>query len=181
MAYLSVFHLLSDIFKKTGVSAILVEGFAVNHYGYARQTADVDFLIGVNDLSKIKTLLEIEGYKEISSQKMFSRFRSDKGDFIDIDLLFADGNTMAKMLKAGRKIDISGQKFTVPALLHLIAMKAHAIRNNPGLAERIDMQDIINLVKINNIDVKSKDFKEVCLKFGTEDIYKQILDILGER
>jgi len=35
--------------------------------------------------------------------------------------------------------------------------------------------DIIDLVKYNNIDIKSEEFKSISQKYGTEDIYNKIL------
>ena len=45
MAYQTVFHLISDIINKSGISCILIGGFAVNYYNVTRMTADIDFLI----------------------------------------------------------------------------------------------------------------------------------------
>ena len=70
---------------------------------------------------------------------------------------------------------IAKQKFIVPALEHLIALKLHSMKHNPKLRENKDMPDIVELIKRNNVKVKSKEFKELCLKYGTEGFYKKIL------
>jgi len=49
-------------------------------------------------------------------------------------------------------------------------------KNNTKPRLLTDLPDIINLVQINNVDVKNNEFKELCLKYGTEDLYKKILD-----
>lgn len=41
----TIFHLISEIFKKNNVNSVLIGGFAVNYYKVTRQTADIDFLI----------------------------------------------------------------------------------------------------------------------------------------
>jgi hypothetical protein len=48
-----VFHLMSDLTEKEGVSCILIGGFAVNYYKVTRQTAAVDFLIAKDDFKNI--------------------------------------------------------------------------------------------------------------------------------
>ena len=53
MEYHSAFHLISDTINKTGVSCVLIGGFAVNYYKFSRQTADIDFLITEEDFNKI--------------------------------------------------------------------------------------------------------------------------------
>jgi hypothetical protein len=64
----------------------------------------------------------------------------------------------------------------VPSLSHLIALKLHSIKYNPKLRLTRDLPDIINLIRINELNHKNPDFKELCLKFGTEEIYNKILE-----
>lgn len=177
MAYQSIFHLVSDITKKTGIPIVLIGGFAVSHYKYARQTMDVDFLIKKEDFEKILTLLEKAGYKIDYSQEVFSRLISTDGLLMmDIDFMFVDEETFAKIIKDSQKTSIAGCEFRVPSLEHLIALKLHAVKYNPKLRLAKDIPDIINLIRINKVDVKSKKFKELCLKYATEEIYQKILE-----
>ncbi len=41
------------------------------------------------------------------------------------------------------------------------------LKHNPKLREYKDMPDIIELIKVNKVDVKSAEFKELCLKYGS--------------
>jgi len=177
MSYQSVFHLLSDISKKTGVSLVLIGGFAVNYYKYTRQTVDVDFLIKEQDFQKILNLLEAASYKVDYRQEVFTRLISAESPLLmDIDFMFIDEETFAKIIKDSQKTSIAGCEFTVPSLEHLIALKLHAVKYNPKLRLAKDIPDIINLIRINKLDAKSKKFKELCLKYATEEIYQKILD-----
>jgi len=56
MKYSTVFHLVSDVFRKAGVDTVLIGGFAVNHYKVTRQTIDIDFLCTKEDFDKIKAV-----------------------------------------------------------------------------------------------------------------------------
>ena len=176
MNYPTVFHLISAISKKTGISCILVGGFAVNYYKYTRQTADVDFLITKEDFEKISDLLEKAGYKQDYTQEVFTRFKSSKSYLMDIDFMFVDKETLTKIIKDGKEISIARQKFIIPSLYNLIALKLHSIKYNPKIRESRDLPDIINLIRINEIDFKSKEFRELCLKYGTKEIYNKILE-----
>ncbi len=176
MSYPTAFHLISDISKKTGISCILVGGFAVNFYKVSRQTADVDFLISKEDFEKILALLEAEGYRQDQAQEVFTRLKSTKSNLLDIDFMFVDKETLDKIINDSRETSIAGQKFMVPSLNNLIALKLHSIRYNPKLRENRDLPDIINLIRINKIDVKSQDFRQLCLKYGSEEIYNKILE-----
>ena len=64
----------------------------------------------------------------------------------------------------------------VPSLDNLIALKLHSLKYNIRVRQNKDLPDIVNLMRINNIAFKDKKFKKLCLKYGTEEIYNQILD-----
>lgn len=175
MRYPTIFHLTSAIFEKANVSCILIGGFAINYYKVTRQTVDVDFLITEEDVEKILPLLEKAGYKQDYRQKVFARLKGNGLYLMDLDFMFVDKETLNKIIKEGRKIDIVGKKFIIPSLLHLIALKLHSIKYNPKLREPKDLPDIINLIRVNNVNAKSNEFKELCLKYGTEELYNKIL------
>ena len=176
--YPSVFHLVSSEFSKSRLSYVLIGGFAVNHYGVSRQTADVDFLIAEDKSSLAADLLKQNGYKQAVSKEIFARFESNKSYLMDIDLLFVDKETLTGIIKDGKKITIAGKKFIVPSLKHLIALKLHSIRSNPGARELRDLPDIINLIKMNKLSTKTAHFRALCLKYGTKELYNNILNTL---
>ena len=176
MNYPTIFHLISDTSKKTGARCVLIGGFAVNFYKVTRQTADVDFLITKEDFGKIMPLLKKAGCKQDFSQKAFASLTSTgKTYLIDADFMFVDKDTMDKVIENGKKTKIAGQKFMVPSLNDLIALKLHSIKYNPGLRENRDLPDIIELIRANKLNFKSDSFRKLCLKYGTQDIYDTIL------
>ncbi len=175
MRYPSVFHLISAVSRNKKVLCVLIGGFAVNHYKVTRQTADVDFLITESDFKKISGILEKEGYKEEYREKVFSRLTTDSDYIVDLDFMFVDEGTLQKIIKEGPEVEIAGQKFTVPSLDHLIALKLHSVKNNPGLRMNKDLPDIIELIKMNKVNIKNKNFKDICLKYGTLKLYNEIL------
>ena len=63
----------------------------------------------------------------------------------------------------------------MPSLQHLIAMKLHAIRQNPTQREPKDLQDIFELIAENGVNVQEKSFRELCLKYGTQELYQKIV------
>lgn len=176
MEYQTVFHLVSGIYKKTGISCVLIGGFAVNYYKVARHTADVDFLITKDDFAKISELLKKAGYRPYAVEEVFARF-STKGPYLmDLDFMFIDKETLDKIVREGRKIHIAEQEFTIPSLNHLIALKLHSIKYNPKIRENKDLPDIISLIRINKVSYKDPEFRRLCEKYGTREIYNKILD-----
>ncbi|RKY29653.1 MAG: hypothetical protein DRP74_08450 [Candidatus Omnitrophota bacterium] len=176
MKYPTVFHLISSVCSSKNISLCLIGGFAVNYYKVTRQTADVDFLITKNDYDKILSLLEEEGFKLAYAQEVFARLTTEKSYLMDLDFMFVDRETLDKIIREGKQISIAGRKFIVPCLLHLIALKLHAIKYNPKIREYKDITDIIELIKINKIDARGDEFKNLCLKYGTEGLYHKILE-----
>lgn len=173
--YTTVFHLIKDVTNAEGAVCVLIGGFAVNYYKVGRQTADVDFLITKEDFEKIIGLLKQAGYKLDYAHRFFVQLKSnEETDLMDLDFMFVDKETMHGIIKDGQKVKIAGQEFIVPSLNHLIALKLHSLKHNFKFRENRDLPDIIELVRINKMDIKSKKFQELCSKYGTEEIYRKI-------
>lgn len=176
--YSNVFHLVADITRKQKVSICLIGGFAVNYYKVSRHTADVDFLITEEDFKEILDTLEKSGYKQDFIQKVFVRFKSNNLSLLDIDFMFVDKGTLDKIIESGKEITITKEKFIIPSLEHLIALKIHALKYNYKIRLLKDLPDIINLIRFNNVDIKSDKFRNLCLKYGDKEIYNKILESL---
>jgi hypothetical protein len=172
----NVFTVISGIFAKKNVTCVLIGGFAINYYKVSRATADIDFLIAKEDFEKILYLLEEAGFKKDYEQEVFARLTAEKQNLMDVDFMFVDKETLDKIIKDGKIISIGGENFIVPCLNHLIALKLHAIKYNPQIREFRDMSDVIELIKINAVDVKDEVFKNLCLKYGTAALYRKILE-----
>lgn len=176
MEHQSAFHLISDTINKTGVSCVLIGGFAVNYYKFSRQTADIDFLITEEDFNKIQTFLGEAGYTQEFKQKVFVRLKSNKLYLMDMDFMFVDKETLDKIILDAQEIIIAKHKFAVPSLMNLIALKLHSLKYNFSIRQGRDLLDIISLIKLNKVDIKTKEFHQLCLKYANEDIYRKILD-----
>ena len=176
MNYPTIFHLISAITGKEGATCVLIGGFAVNYYKVTRQTIDVDFLTTKEDFNKISLQLKKAGFELDDDQKIFTRFKGPDQYLMDIDFMFVDKETMDRIVNDGKEISIAKQKFIVPSLNTLIALKLHAIKYNQKLREYKDLPDIIRLIRANKVNCKNKEFRELCLKYGTEELYNKILD-----
>ncbi len=174
MKFENVFHLLSNVFKKTNKHCILIGGFAVNYYNVTRQTADIDFLVSEDDFNIILEFLKKEGYEVDYTHKVFVRLKGKGKYIIDIDFLFVDKTTFDGIKLDSQEIKIAGEDFYVPSLEHLIALKLHSIKYNQKNREFKDLPDIINLIKANKVKYKKKQFKDICLKYGTAELYNKI-------
>lgn len=177
----TVFDLMARVAQEAGIRLILIGGFAVNAYGVSRNTRDVDFLISEADYLKLGSLLSAQGYEEVVRTDVFAKREHKDQEAMPVDLLFIDSNTFGMIWQKGGETTVSGHKFKIPSLLHLIALKLHAIKQ--GSKDRVwkDLPDIINLVIANRMDVASSDFVEICLKFGPEGIHPKIQEAIRGR
>ena len=67
----------------------------------------------------------------------------------------------------------------IPSLFHLIALKLHAVKNNPLGREFIDLRDIVSLIEKNHLNVKDEAFRDLCITYGSKEIYGQLVGILA--
>jgi len=150
----------------------------VNFYKVSRATADVDFLITKEDFNKISAALLSEGFEQISGHENFAHFQSSGLGLIGVDFMFVGHETFAKMKEEGQKFKVGKNEFVVPSLNHLIALKLHSMKFNFKDRLAKDFPDIIGLIRTNHLDVRDNRFKELCLKYGSEEIYQRILEVL---
>lgn len=156
------------------IPVVLIGGLAVNSYGYSRQTRDVDFLLATPHLLEIKKIMRDLGYSILVEHDLFIRFQKADLPIKAIDFVLADTDTFDSVMDQKKIVKIADIEFCVPSLHHLIAMKIHAIKNSPEIRKHKDMADIVELIQKNSLNTKSNDFQSLCLKYGTEDIYKEL-------
>lgn len=180
MKYPTVFHLVAKEFKKAGVPHVLIGGFAVNAYKVVRQTQDVDFMILEGHFEKVRAMLEENGFRLAERTDLFVRFQNHTASLIDLDLIFTDEETLKKICEAGKKTTIAGLDFIIPSLEHLMALKLHAVKSNQPHRLFKDLPDIIRLMRLYQVDPRGQNFKELCSKFGNQEIYEMILKAFPE-
>lgn len=173
------FQIVANACQKTKIDVILIGGQALGARGYQRVTLDLDFMIVAEDYEKLKPEIEGQGYGEIVRTNVAARMRAASDDLIDIDFMFVDPDTFDGIRKEAEAENFEGCEFKVPSPEHLIALKLHAITQQPKVRELKDLNDIVELIQANPIDVQSNAFKSLCLKFGTEALYKKIVCAVG--
>ena len=178
MNYLNTFELVSAETQKKKISCILIGGFAINFYDVVRQTVDVDFLITKDDFKKILPVLREQGYTVARQSDVFVNLQSSNHRLLDLDYMFIDQDVFEKILKEGRQVKIAKEKFIIPSLNHLIALKLHSIKGNPK-RELKDLPDIVGLIENNNVNVNSKSFEQLCLKYGNSGLLTKIRNYFG--
>lgn len=157
-----------------GVDCLLIGGFAVNYYGYTRNTLDVDFMIVGEQLDTVREIMKQAGFTNMSIHENVAFFAPPDSTF-RADFLRVDSGTMRKLLTNAAHVLVHGHDVKVPALKDLIAMKIFALSRNTARRMGKDLPDIAYLSVINGLDV-ARDIRPLCDRFGSDHAYRLIQD-----
>jgi hypothetical protein len=160
----------------SGKRFVLIGGHAVNLHGLSRQTADLDLIIDPADTEWWCTALLSHGYQQYHRTPAFIQFSPlIKGSW-PVDLSLVHGETFEKLYETSEQKDFDGNTVQVASALHIVAMKLHALKSRNPEGALKDMSDILGLLRILDVAVSSPIFRNLALKYGSEEIYRRISD-----
>lgn len=169
-------HLLSiieEISRSEKLPFIVIGGYAVIAWGVPRQTIDLDLLVAKDAQEAWKTALCARGFQLESEQAAFTQFHSQA--FGRIDLMHVQLATFEKMHGASELKALNGTAVRVASIPHLIALKLHALKHGESERKFKDFTDVLRLVHIAGMNVRGEEFKALCEKHGTEQLYEEIV------
>jgi len=152
---------------------LLIGGYALQAHGVVRQTLDVDCLIAESSSKNLENILSKLGYRVKARTSNFIRFTHSSAFLEDVDVLLVDESTFDEMIKMSSNFVSGVVQWRVPCLSHLIALKLHAVKNNPDRELR-DLADIITVLKNNPGSLSKSEINNLCLKYGPEGIYSKL-------
>lgn len=148
---------------------LVIGGHALAAHGVVRQTVDVDCLIAVENRRALDAHLRGGGFERTGETDNFARYSHPSDLVPDVDVLFVDAPTFDKLHVGGIPLQRGSTKLQAPALPHLIALKLHAIRNNPA-REAGDLGDIARLLRANPGALSASELAALCTQFGPPGI-----------
>jgi predicted nucleotidyltransferase len=160
--------------RGSGLEFLVIGGFAVIFHGYTRDTADLDLLIRRKNRAAWLDIFSKLGYSIKRERESFVQLSPPKQGAWPVDLMQVEDTTFEPMFKTGIEVDMYGTRLKIPTLLHLLALKLHALKH--GHPERIhkDLLDVEGLVKVNSVDMKAENIRHIFLKYGSVKLYEQI-------
>ena len=173
-----ILEIASRDLPAAGIDHLLIGGFAVNHYGYTRNTLDVDFMIVGEQLGDVRRIMTAAGFINLEILDNVAFF-SVPDEEPRVDFLRVNRATMDSLLKDAVQTVVRGYGLRIPSLKNLIAMKVFAFSQNPERRMGKDLPDITYLTVINGLDLES-DIRPLCDKFGTQDAYELIRNQVQE-
>ena len=173
-----ILGLASRELPAAGVNCLLIGGFAVNHYGYTRNTLDVDFMIVSDLVDDVRRILTTAGFSNVSISETVAFF-SKPGQPWRIDFLRVDQTTMKRLDAEATTAVVHGHSLRVPSLRNLLAMKIFSLAQSPIRRADKDLPDIAYLAVLNDLDTE-RDLLPLCRQFGSEAIYRKITNRIKE-
>ncbi len=169
-----VLRKITEYAVKEGVEFIVIGGHAVSAHGFQRTTADLDLAVKESQREQWLKILAAMRYKMFHEHGSFVQFEPDDIGAWPVDLVFVSDDTFEGLKKDAKEFQFRECKAFVPSTKHLIAMKLHALKQNPNDRYQ-DLADIKELLLIMKLDVKAEEFKNLCLKYGSEELYETII------
>jgi hypothetical protein len=160
--------------KEKNLSFLLAGGHAVIAHGHTRNTFDIDLVVRRSDQQQWTDLVLTLGYSIFREGPTFLQFNPSNDQMLPLDLMLMNEETFSKLAADAVPAPASTGGAKIISLLHLLALKCHAIKHGHEGRIAKDADDVIQLVQVNRLDVNRPDIREIFLKFGTADLYEKV-------
>lgn len=159
---------------KTGTPFLVIGGYAVLAHGYTRTTEDLDLITPNSRRLEWIGLLKGCGLSVKNESATFLQFNPNRESGMKLDLMFVTQEVFNKLDQAAVEAEIEGTSVKVVALLHLIALKCHALQHGNSLLRLKDMDDLIQLILINRLDLNEPELRATIVKHGNAEIHEKL-------
>lgn len=171
---MSVFQAITQKAGEAGLPFLVIGGYAVMAHGFVRATDDLDLLVQRNRRDQWHRLLEGLGMEVYRAAPAFTQFNPPPGTPLPVDLMFVAEEVFERMQAMAEPTSVGGVAFGVVSLLHLIALKCHAIRHGKDLRRIKDTEDLTQLIIINGLDLNEAELRATILKHGDQELYGKL-------
>lgn len=165
---------ISQKAAEAGLPFLVIGGYAVLAHGYVRATDDLDLLVPKGRRAAWRQLLESLGMTVKHDASTFLQFNAASGNRIDLDLMFVADEVFDRMAAVSIASSVEGISVPVVALLHLVALKCHALKHSQSLRRLKDLDDLIQLISLNRLDLNDPELEATILKHGNQELYEKL-------
>lgn len=159
---------------KDGKHYMVIGGHALNIQGISRSTGDIDLMVEKSDADFWRALLVSLGYEIFHETIAFIQSKPHALAAWPIDLMLVSTETMRKAQQDADTTDIFGPAIKVASIGTLIAMKLHALKYVSDVRALKDQSDLLELLKLAGISPCSEQFRQLCEKYATLEIYERL-------
>ena len=171
---MSVFEVICQKAGEAGLPLLVIGGYAVMAHGFVRATDDLDLLVRSSQRDQWRRLLEGLGLKVYREASAFMQFEPPADTGLPVDLMLVADDVFDRMQAGAGQTSAGGASFGVVSLLHLIALKCHAIQHGKPLRRIKDTEDLVQLIIINRLDLKEAELRATILKHGNQKLYDKL-------
>jgi hypothetical protein len=100
MQFDEVLRTWKEFFEREGVRYALIGGLAVNSWGQARVTKDVDFAVDTSSRSRVVAFAESLGYETLYLSEGYSNHEHATSRLGRVDLMYLSGETAERIFRA---------------------------------------------------------------------------------
>jgi len=120
-------------------------GLAMQAHGLSRTTQDLDLVVDAAVQSELLAFMESLGYRTLHASAGFSNHLHADSSFGRVDFIYVDRETADQIFPAAATRAWEGRSLPVISAEHLIAMKVHAMKNDPSrtFGELADIQHLM--------------------------------------
>lgn len=150
-------------------------------HGYVRTTDDLDLITERGRRASSGKMFADLGMSIKKEAANFSQFESQDESIMDVDLMLVSEAVFGQMKNAAVEKKVDGIPVRVVSLLHLIALKCHALQNSESKLRGLkDTDDLIHLILFNGLDLKDPELRAIILKHGSEELYEKLRHACAE-
>ncbi len=172
---------LATLAKERCLQFLLIGGHAVILMGVPRFTRDVDLLIPDFQKKEWEEILKKLGYTKIHQTDAFVQFvHASITDAPPVDFMVVDRSTWEKLHKEAICYKVEGDlELPLPAAVHLVAMKLHALSSQYRPKENSDWSDILNIIKLQKLSLNDEQFIKIIKRYGSDQTFQRLKRDLG--
>jgi hypothetical protein len=170
----SLIQTIAQKAAEAGLPFLVIGGYAVMAHGFVRATDDLDLLVQRSREDQWLQLMKGLGMMVYREAPAFTQFNPPPDAKLPVDLMFVADQVFEQMLAEAEPASVGGVSFGVVSLLHLIALKCHAIRHGKPTRRVKDTEDLIQLAIINHLDLNEPGLRATILKHGDQEIYEKL-------
>ena len=157
-----------------GIPFLVIGGYAVFAHGYVRTTDDLDLIVQRGRRAQLGKQLGDLGMTVKNDAANFVQFDPPDESGMDVDLMFVSDDVFGRLEQSAIEATVEGTQVRVVSLLHLIALKCHALQHSKSLRRLKDMDDLVQLILINRLDLNEPELPATILKHGNAEVYEKL-------
>ena len=170
-----IFDQLSRAAEQRGLKFLVIGGHAVIAHGYARTTFDLDLFVEKARRGAWKDLMTGLGYGVQAEQETFVQFAPPSPPSWPVDLMLVSDETFAGLWGDAVATRMESVGVKIPSLRHLLALKLHVLKQGAGHRVVKDMNDVVQLIELSQLDVRTEEFRQLCLRYGNISLYEKLV------